>query len=42
MADTLSCRLANITLPDTDDRQVQLGTLWASAPAVLVFLRHYG
>jgi hypothetical protein len=34
--------LAPITLPDTDGREVRLGSLWESKPAVLVFLRHYG
>lgn len=42
MTETLSSRLANILLPDTDDRPVRLGDLWAAAPAVVVFLRHYG
>ena len=42
MQPTLSSRLAGIVLPATDARPVQLGGLWAEAPAVLVFLRHYG
>ena len=42
MTETLSSRLAPITLPDTDERGVLLGNLWATSPAVLVFLRHYG
>jgi hypothetical protein len=42
MMETLSARLANISLPDTDEREVVLGSLWATAPAVIVFLRHYG
>jgi len=42
MNSPLSERLAGIVLPDTDDRPVQLGSLWADGPAVLVFLRHYG
>jgi hypothetical protein len=42
MNETLSARLAGIILPDTDGRAVQLGSLWAANPAVLVFLRHYG
>ena len=42
MTETLSSRLAHISLPDTDEREVQLGSLWTSAPAVIVFLRHYG
>jgi hypothetical protein len=39
---TVAAALAPITLPDADGRPVQLGTLWADAPAVLLFLRHYG
>ena len=42
MNDTYSSRLAGITLPDVDGKRVQLGSLWADRPAVLVFLRHYG
>jgi hypothetical protein len=42
MADTLSQRLAGITLPDAFGNQIRLGSLWESQPAVLVFLRHYG
>jgi hypothetical protein len=42
MTETLSSRLAHVSLPDTEERQVQLGSLWASSPAVLIFLRHYG
>jgi len=39
---SLSIRLAGISLPDSDGREILLGTLWAKQPAVLVFLRHYG
>ena len=39
---SLSKQLANIVLPDTDDREIRLGSLWESKPAVIVFLRHYG
>jgi len=39
---TLATRLAPIVLPDADGQPVRLGTLWADAPAALVFLRHYG
>lgn len=39
---SISARLAEIVLPDTNERQVRLGSLWAEAPAVVVFLRHYG
>ena len=42
MKETLSASLAEITLPDTDSREVRLGSLWEENPAVLVFLRHYG
>jgi hypothetical protein len=38
----LAARLAPIVLPDADGRSVRLGSLWADAPAALVFLRHYG
>ncbi len=34
--------LAEITLPDQDGNEVQLGELWREQPAVLVWLRHYG
>jgi hypothetical protein len=42
MATTYSSKLADITLPDADGQPVRLGSLWADAPAVVVFLRHYG
>jgi len=42
MADSFSSKLAPITLPDPDGRTTRLGSLWESAPAVVVFLRHYG
>jgi hypothetical protein len=42
MASTLSEALADISLPDTDGREVRLGSLWEQNPAVVVFLRHYG
>lgn len=38
----LAARLAPLVLPDADGGTVRLGTLWAEAAAVLVFLRHYG
>jgi hypothetical protein len=41
-SETFSARLADITLPDADERSVRLGSLWAAQPAVIVFLRHYG
>jgi hypothetical protein len=42
MPETLSQRLADITLPDAFGKSIRLGSLWESNPAVLVFLRHYG
>ncbi|HKD82736.1 MAG TPA: hypothetical protein VKH81_23800 [Candidatus Angelobacter sp.] len=42
MADSLSSKLAGISLPDVDGNTVRLGTLWTDGPAALVFLRHYG
>ncbi len=42
MNQSLSAKLAGIVLPDSEGREIRLGTLWADRPAVLVFLRHYG
>lgn len=42
MTQSLSSRLAGIVLADGDGKETRLGSLWASQPAVLVFLRHYG
>jgi len=42
MQQSLSSKLAEIVLPDSDGREVRLGSLWAASPAVIVFLRHYG
>jgi hypothetical protein len=42
MPESISSKLAGLTLPDADHRPVQLGSLWAKTPAVVVFLRHYG
>ena len=42
MASSRAAALAGITLPDPDGHPVRLGSLWATGPAVLVFLRHYG
>ena len=42
MSPTLSAAVADVTLPDTEGRDLRLGSLWQEAPAVLVFLRHYG
>lgn len=40
--ESLSARLAGVTLPDSEGHQIRLGSIWAEAPAVVVFLRHYG
>jgi len=40
--ESLSSRLTMIVLPDADGRELRLGSLWATQPAVMVFLRHYG
>jgi hypothetical protein len=42
MAESFSSKLAGLSLPDLDGNTVRLGSLWSEAPAVLVFLRHYG
>ena len=42
MEASLSNRLTMIVLPDADGREIRLGSLWATLPAVVVFLRHYG
>jgi hypothetical protein len=42
MASTIAAALSDIVLPDSDGREVRLGSLWEKAPAVVVFLRHYG
>jgi hypothetical protein len=42
MAGSRAARLADISLPDADGVALRLGSLWATGPAVLVFLRHYG
>ena len=42
MPDSISARLASITLPDTEDQQIRLGSLWETKPAIIVFLRHWG
>jgi hypothetical protein len=38
----LAGRLAPVVLPDANGQPVRLGSLWADAPAIVVFLRHYG
>jgi len=42
MDESLSNRLTMIVLPDADGKEIRLGSLWATRPAVVVFLRHYG
>jgi len=42
MPQSFSAKLANIVLPEAGGGNVRLGSLWESAPAVVVFLRHYG
>lgn len=42
MSESLSSKLAGISLPDVDGKPVNLGSLWADGPAAVVFLRHYG
>lgn len=42
VSDSISSRVAMISLPDADGKLVRLGSLWAERPAVIVFLRHYG
>lgn len=34
--------LEELRLPDSHDHEVRVGDLWRDAPAVLVWLRHYG
>jgi hypothetical protein len=42
MDSTLNSRLAMIYLPDSEGREIRLGSLWLRQPAIIVFLRHYG
>ena len=35
-------RLTDVSVLDTDGKEVRLGTLWQEQPVVLVFVRHYG
>ena len=42
MEETFSRRLELITLPDSEGRDVRLGSLWDKQAAIVVFLRHYG
>jgi hypothetical protein len=38
----VSSALSDLVLTDPDGQQVRLGSLWASRPIVLVFVRHFG
>lgn len=38
----LAAALADITLTDIEGASHRLGDFWKDAPAVIVFLRHYG
>ena len=42
MSATIAAALSGVVLPEADGREVRLGSLWETAPAVVVFLRHYG
>ena len=42
METSLSTKLSEIVLPDSDGKQIRMGSLWASQPCVVAFLRHYG
>lgn len=39
---TIARALGSIVLPQVGGEPVRLGALWETAPAILVFLRHYG
>lgn len=41
-APDLAARLAPLVLPETDGDTVELGSLWADRPLLLVHLRHFG
>jgi hypothetical protein len=34
--------LSDLTLPATDGGEHRLGDYWAHAPAIVIFLRHFG
>ena len=38
----IATRLAGIELESWQGERVQLGSLWAKQPVVLVFIRHFG
>jgi hypothetical protein len=35
-------KLAEVTVKDSLERPVRLGSLWKDRPAALVFVRHFG
>ena len=39
---TLPTSLADLTLPDSDEREHRLSEFWEDNPVVFVWLRHYG
>ena len=39
---TVSAKLSQIALHDPEGQQIRLGSLWATQPCVVAFLRHYG
>ncbi|MEX0657977.1 MAG: hypothetical protein WD080_02485 [Egibacteraceae bacterium] len=41
-APDLAARLAPMVLPEADGGTVELGSLWAVQPLLLVHLRHFG
>jgi hypothetical protein len=42
MPESISGKLAQIVLPESQGGEVRLGSLWENNLAVIVFLRHYG
>jgi len=34
--------LSDVTLPAADGAEHRLGDYWADAPAIVIFLRHFG
>ncbi len=42
MHKTLSAKLSQVVLPDSEGQQIRLGSLWEKQPCVVAFLRHYG
>lgn len=42
MTPNVADRLETVTVLDLEGETVALGSLWAEAPRVLVFVRHFG